>query len=98
MLRKKSTSTEQIDKDIDEIHNTLSNINAEDPEYADARANLEKMYELKAKVQKDDRQNRTTLKDWMPVIASIGGILVIVVFEQYGNVITSKSLSFVKKP
>lgn len=42
-------------------------------------------------------KDRVRFKDLLPVIGSVGGILVIVVFEAFGHTLTSKATAFVQK-
>ena len=43
------------------------------------------------------KKDRVKFKDFIPAIASIGGILVIVTFEAFGHTLTSKATAFVSK-
>ena len=42
-------------------------------------------------------KDRVRFKDFIPVIGSVGGILVIVAFEAFGHTLTSKATAFVQK-
>lgn len=42
-------------------------------------------------------KDRVRLKDFLPVIGSVGGIIIIVVFEAFGHTLTSKATAFVTK-
>lgn len=42
-------------------------------------------------------KDRVRFKDLLPVIGSLGGIAIIVVFEAFGHTLTSKATAFVSK-
>lgn len=42
-------------------------------------------------------KDRVRFKDFIPVIGSLGGIAIIVVFEAFGHTLTSKATAFVSK-
>lgn len=64
------------------------------PEYAKYLEQLERLYKLH-NPEKD--KDAAKLKDWIPVIGSIGGVLVIIVYESLGHSLTSKAVSFIRK-
>lgn len=43
------------------------------------------------------KKDRVKFKDFIPVIGSLGGIAIIVVFEAFGHTLTSKATAFVSK-
>lgn len=43
-------------------------------------------------------KDRVRLKDLLPLVGSLGGIAIIVVFEAFGHTLTSKATAFVSKP
>lgn len=43
------------------------------------------------------KKDRVRFKDFIPMISSIGGIALIVVFEAFGHTMTSKATAFVSK-
>lgn len=93
MLSKKAKTKTQLDEAIAEVHKQMASLTADDPAYSTMVDQLDKLYKIK------DPQSKTKaeFKDWIPVIGTIGGILVIVTFEAYGHTMTSKALSFVRK-
>lgn len=105
MFTNNPTDLTQIDETIAKAHAHLNDIDEASDEYAHIVDQLTKLYAIRKQhiltepeapevvVDKD----RLRLKDWLPVIGSIGGILVIVAFEAAGHSVTSKALSFVKK-
>lgn len=87
--RKESTLEEQIE----DVHRQMFATPAHSPEYAKMAEQLAALYKIK-----DPRsENRAHLKDWIPVIGSIGGVLVIIAYEQFGHSLTSKAVSFIRK-
>lgn len=92
-LKRKQEKT-QLDEAITDAHQQLADLTADSPEYAKIVDQLDKLYKIKDPKSKD----RTSLKDWIPVIASISGILVIIAYEQAGHSFTSKAVSFIRKP
>ena len=69
-------------------------------EYAQTLEQLEKLRNIQKSFEPDKGdviKNKATLKDWVPVIGSVGGILTIVIFEGLGHTVTTKALGFVTK-
>lgn len=93
MLRKTKQEKSQLDTAIEEIHRQMAVLTADDPAYAKMVDQLEKLY----KIQDPKSKDRTVLRDWIPVIGSIGGVLVIIAYEQMGHSLTSKAVSFIRK-
>jgi hypothetical protein len=95
MLSKKTKQDKQtlIEKQIKDITDQMASVTADSPEYAKMVTALQELY----KIKDPNVRERTTLKDWIPVIASIGGILVIIAYEQAGHSLTSKAVSFIRK-
>lgn len=92
MLHRTQSKT-QLDETIAAVHESMKTLTPDDPAYAAHVDQLQKLYEIKDPKAK----TRTHLKDWIPVIGSVGTALVIVVFEARGHAVTSKALSFVPK-
>jgi hypothetical protein len=95
MLNKKQERKKTIiEAQIEEVVSQMASLTADSPEYAKMVTQLQELY----KIKDPNVRERTTLKDWIPVIASIGGILVIIAYEQAGHSFTSKAVSFIRKP
>lgn len=103
MLNNTPTDLTKLDETIAAAHKHLNDIDEASPEYAHIVDQLEKLYRIRTNCihpEKDKAEadkDKMHFKDWIPVISTIGGILVIVVFEAAGHSVTSKALSFVKK-
>lgn len=82
-----------LEEQIAEVHRQMFATPAGSPEYARMLEQLSHLY----KIKDPKSENKTTLKDWIPLIGSIGGILVIIAYEQYGHPLTSKAVSFIRK-
>lgn len=73
--------------------------------YETVLGRVERLYKLRKAITPEPPQvpevavdkDRVRFKDFIPVIGSIGGILIIVVFEAYGHTLTSKANAFVQK-
>jgi len=92
MFNSKKEDT-QLEKTINEVHEEMRNLTADNPVYAACVDQLERLYKIKDHTSKD----QTSLKDWIPVIGSIGGVLVIIAYESFGHSLTSKAVSFIRK-
>lgn len=105
MFTNEPTDLSKLDETISDAHAHLKDIDEASPEYAHIVDQLEKLYRIRVncikpepEVQKDAvDKDKVRLKDWIPVISTIGGILVIVAFEAAGHSVTSKALGFVRK-
>lgn len=93
MFDKNADDRVHIDDAIRNVYREMESLTADSPEYAKMVDQLDKLYKIKDHMVKD----RVGLKTWIPVIGSVGGILVIVVFEAFGHSVTSKALSFARK-
>lgn len=89
--RKQNEST--LEEQIEDVHRQMFETPAHTPEYAKMAEQLSNLYKIKDPKSKD----RAVLKDWIPVIGSIGGVLVIIVYESMGHSLTSKAVSFIRK-
>lgn len=94
MLKKASDTNPRLNKAIEELENAIIAGDPETEKYTKMVDSLEQLYKLRA----GDKPSKTELKDWIPVIGSIGSVLVIAVFEAHGHTIVSKALGFVAKP
>ncbi len=91
--RKQKTAT-LVEEQIAEVHRQMHTVTADSPEYAAMVKQLLELYKIKDPGLKDS----TTIKDWIPVIASLSGITLIIVYESFGHSFTSKAASFIRKP
>lgn len=92
-MLKKAPDTTRLNKAIEELENAIIGGDPETERYTKMVSSLEILYKLRA----GHNPSKTELKDWIPLIGSIGGILVIVIFEAFGHTLTSKSLGFASK-
>lgn len=93
-MLKKAMDTTRLDQAIEDLENAI--IGIDDPEtekYQKMVSSLETLHKLRA----GKNARSTELRDWIPVIGSLGGILVIVTFEAFGHTLTSKSIGFTSK-
>ena len=95
MLNRKATPTNpKLDQIISDLEDFIATASPDDDGYSQMVSNLESLYKLR---NGNVKESQTQLKDWMPLISSLAGILTIVTFEAFGNTVTSKALSFVGK-
>lgn len=92
-MLKKAQDPTRLDKAIEELENHIIGGDPDTERYAKQVVSLETLYKLR----NGHKPSKTELKDWIPVIGSLGGILVIVTFEAFGHTLTSKSLAFTSK-
>jgi hypothetical protein len=92
-MLKKAMDTTRLDKAIEELENVIIGGDPDTERYIKQVSSLEILYKLRA----GHKPSQLELKDWIPVIGSISGILVIVIFEAFGHTLTSKSIGFVSK-
>ena len=83
-----------IDDLIEDLKRQMDVTLADSPEYAAMVKQLAELY----KIKDSNARDRTTLKDWIPVIASLSGIMLIILSESFGHSFTSKAASFIRKP
>lgn len=93
MLKKAKETNPRLEKAIEELENAIIAGDPETERYTKMVSSLDLLYKLRT----GHKPSQTELKDWIPVIGSIGGIIVIVVFEAFGHALTSKSVGFVTK-
>jgi hypothetical protein len=93
-MLKKAPDTTRLEKAIEELENAIIAGDPETERYTKMVSSLDLLYKLRS----GHKPSKTELKDWIPLIGSIGGILVIVIFEAFGHALTSKSVGFVFKP
>lgn len=94
IFKRKQKELTLVEEQIAEVHRQMATVTADSPEYAAMVKQLIELYKIKDPQSKES----TTLKDWIPVIASIGGILVIIAYEQKGHSFSSKAATFIRKP
>lgn len=90
---KTSKEDTRLEKMIEELENYILSEDVESDNYTKMVDQLGTLY----KYRQDNAEKKTELKDWIPVIGTVGGILLIVTFEAFGHTITSKSLSIATK-
>ena len=93
-MLKKAKDTTRLDKAIEELENAIISGDPETEKYTKMVSSLESLYKLRS----GEKPSKTELKDWIPLIGSTVGILVIAVFEAHGHTIVSKGLGFIPKP
>lgn len=93
-FKRKQKKLTLVEEQIADVHRQMASVTADSPEYAAMVKQLLELY----KIKDPQSAERTTLKDWIPVIASIGGILVIIAYEQRGHSFSTKAASFIRKP
>lgn len=103
-------STTDIDANLNKLDQAISDgldflITEDDPSSDSYGTILERTSKL-SKIRKEmlpestpetPDKDKLRIKDFIPVIGSLGGILVIVVFEAFGHTLTSKATAFVSK-
>lgn len=100
-----TVNLDALDETIVRYHEYLVGVDEGTSEYTTALDQLTKLYDLRRKMTPEAPpapeptvdKDRTRFKDWLPIIGSVGGILVIVAFEAAGHGVTSKALGFVRK-
>lgn len=94
MLKKAKDNTARLDEAIEELENAIIGDDIDTEKYHQKVSTLETLYKLR---NGKSLRGSTELKDWIPVIGSLGGIMLIVTFEAFGHTLTSKSLAFTSK-
>ena len=94
IFKRKQKTLTLVEEQIAEVHRQMHTVTADSPEYAAMVKQLLELYKIKDPGLRDS----TTLKDWIPVIASLSGIALIIVYESLGHSFTSKAASFIRKP
>lgn len=93
MLSKKHKDNTRLDEIIEKLELDMLGNEPESATYTTSVSHLETLYALRD----GQKPAKTELKDWIPVIGSVGGIVTIVMFEAFGHIVASKSLNFVSK-
>lgn len=94
IFKRKPKETSFVEEEIKEVRRQMASLTADSPEYA---AMVKQLIEL-SKIKDPSLRESTSLKDWIPVIASLSGITLIIVYESFGHSFTSKAASFIRKP
>ena len=90
----KEKKTHELDDEIGRVLHVMETTEIDSPEYTTLLTHAETLIKIRDKETPD---SKVTLKDWLPVIGSLGGIAMIIVFEAAGHTITSKAASFIPK-
>lgn len=81
-----------LEKAIDDLLSELAGPSADSPEYEKMVDQLAKLHAMKT----NDGRKRINPDTWATIIANLGGILIMVGYEQK-HLITSKALPFIRK-
>ncbi len=92
-MPKKAQDTTRLDAAIVDLENHIVTGDPDTDIYLKQVSTLEILYKLRD----GHKPTQLELKDWMPIIGSLGGILIIVIFEAFGYTVVSKGLGFVSK-
>lgn len=93
MLRKANPTNPQLDTIIENLESALVGEDENSDNYTKMVSNLETLYKLRS----GQKPSKTELKDWIPVMGTVGSILLIITFESFGHTMTSKAVGFVGK-
>ena len=94
IFKRKPKETTLIEEEIARVREEMQTVTADSPEYAAMVKQLIELY----KIKDPNLRESTSLKDWIPVIASLGGIVLILVYESFGHSFTTKAATFLRKP
>ena len=94
IFKRKPKETTLIEEEIARVREEMQTVTADSPEYAAMVKQLIELY----KIKDPNLRESTSLKDWIPVIASLGGIVLILVYESFGHSFTTKAATFLLKP
>lgn len=81
-----------LEKAIDDLLSEMDAVTADSPEYAKMVEHLVKLHQMKT----EERPRRVSPDTLFTVLANLGGILILVGYEQK-HVITSKALPFIRR-
>jgi preprotein translocase subunit Sec61beta len=95
IFKRKQEEPSQLDMRIEELASELAGHATDTDEYAKMAANLLVLMEAKAKEPKKPKISPDTIA---VTVANLAGIVLILMFERAGNVITSKGINFILKP
>lgn len=93
MFKKPSAESEQLERTIMQLEADMENVSGDSEDYPKMANQLERLYKLKATNAKKQVDPNTLIL----VGGNLLGILVIV-FHERANAITSKAIGFVVKP
>lgn len=92
MLKKAKEQT-TLDEIISETEDHLKTETVGTDDYYKLVDALSALYKLRD----GTAPSKLEMKDWLPVIAVVGQVLIIVLFESFGHTVTSKAIGFVQK-
>lgn len=93
IFKKKDVALAAIDSTINELAERLAKMNPEDEEYASVVESMGKLMKLR---DEQASQNKIPPEVWMPVVANLVGICLVLFWEQ-AHVVTSKAFTLIKK-
>lgn len=97
--RQTKQNIQKLDKEIGALLDTLNDSTIDDSAYQDTMKSVKKLTRRKEElINLSTPKHRTTLTDWMPVIATVGGAVVIGLIEAHGHTFTSKASMLLPKP
>lgn len=83
-----------LDQEIERLHDELLGLGIADTDREKILDQLTKLYKMK----NDTSSDHAHFKDWIPVIGSLAGVGVIMVFELKGHTFTTGGKNFLMKP
>lgn len=83
-----------LEQEILDLIEEMKTVTKDSPEYAKMAEQLREY----AKTKDPNSKDKATLKDWIPVIGSIGAVALIIFYESMGHTIASKAVGFIRKP
>jgi len=92
-MLKKAKDTTRLDQAIEDLENVIIGADPETEKYQKMVVTLETLYKLRA----GKHVTRVELKDVLPILGSLVGIVIICIFEAKGHTIVSKGLGFIPK-
>ena len=91
-------SLTQVEALIESTTKRLADFDEETKEYGDALDRLERLHKIRKSLLPQEEtpevvveKDRARLKDWLPLIATLGSTLIIVTAEAFGHTLTSKA-------
>lgn len=93
IFKKKDVALAAIDSTINELAERLTMMDPEDEEYSSVVESMGKLMKLR---DEQASQNKIPPEVWMPVVANLLGICLVLFWEQ-AHVVTSKAFTLIKK-
>lgn len=95
----------KLDKVISDAIDELENEDVRSDQFGTMLDRTTKVHKIRTalaaeepeKVIEQPDKDRVRFKDVLPIIGSLGGIAIIVIFEAFGHTLTSKATAFVSK-